>query len=169
MANTETHKVPATNGRKPATLAELQRSRELVAVAPSGLAYKIRPINLERHALAGDLPAQLRQLALGGSDELNKVFDSEEDTSLIRDYLDSLVRGMVLEPKIGEKDLDILPPPDYRWLVSVAMGDEDHDGEGRRLWGREPLSSFRLFREFHSCPEDCAGCAGVVDAFSAHQ
>jgi hypothetical protein len=126
-------------------------------------------MNLERYALAGGLPAKLRELALGGSDAINEMFKSEEpgETEFLKDYLDDLVVQMVVEPSLKGVDMDDLPPADYRWLVSVAMGDEDRDGEGRRLWGREPLSTFRVFRDEHGCTTDCAGCKRLVDALSA--
>lgn len=158
---------------KPATIAELQKSREIVALSPSGNYFKLRPLNLERHALAGGLPAHVRKLALEGAEGINKLF-GEEDSTLseegekVRDYLDGLVTQLVVEPDLKGADLDdVLLPADYRWFVSIAMGEEDRDGEGRLMWGREPLSRWATFREEHRCGPDCAACRRVQDAVSA--
>jgi len=148
---------------KVSTLADMQRSREIVAEGPSGLVYKIRPLNLERHALAGSLPGQLRQIALKGASGVDEVLGSDEAELLtrgaeMRDALDDMVRSVVVEPELPGEDLDILPPVDYRWLVRIALGEEDRDGRERRLWGREPLTLWSTFRDEHGCDTDCEAC-----------
>ena len=160
---------------KPATLAELQRSRELVVLAPSGNYIKVRPLNLERHALAGGLPAHLRQLAIEGAEGINKLFGAEDDAvssegEKVRDYLDKLVCDLIVEPELSPEVIDqALLPADYRWAVAVAMGEEDRDGEGRLMWGREPLSRWSTFREEHGCAPDCEACSRVRAAYAAAQ
>jgi len=146
-----------------ATLSELQASREIVAVGPSGAAYKIRPLNLERYALSGHLPAELRKIALSGATGVDAALGGDEDALVehgeqVRDYMDDLVRQVVVEPDLAGVDLDELHPADYKWLVRIAMGEEDRDGEERRLWGREPLSVWGTFRAEHGCSEDCESC-----------
>ena len=146
---------------KIATLDDLRASRSIVAVGPSGLTYRIRPLNMERFALAGGLPATLRQLAMGGADAIDKVLtapEGDEDTSEVRDYMDGLVRRIIVEPDLEGFDLDELPPVDYKWAARIALGEDDRDGQGRRLWGREPLSVWATFRDEHGCSEDCASC-----------
>lgn len=167
--------------RKVATLADLAAARSGVFPGPSGLNYHVRPLNLERHALAGGLPANLRAIAIKGAQGVDELFDPQNEQALtehgadVREYLDRLVADVLVEPEIprdsdGKPDnetLDLLPPMDYRWLVSVAMGEEDYDGDGRRMWGREPLSAWATFRSFHGCDADCEGCQGVVAHVSA--
>lgn len=150
-----------------ASLADIQAARVVTAPGPSGLVYKIRPMNMERYALAGGLPASLRELALKGAQGVAEVLSGTQEVidergSEVGDYLDGLVRQVVVEPSLTDVDLDELPPVDYRWLVAVALGEMVHDGEGRRLWGREPLSSFATFRDFHDCPADCRSCERMV-------
>jgi hypothetical protein len=139
-----------TSDQKPSTLDEMKLLRELVAVGPSGLVYRLRPLNLERFALAGGLPSRLRRIAMEGADAVNRLFATDDDEELsergeeMRGFLDRLVRMVVLEPDLSsEEAIELVPPPDYRWLVSVAMGEVDVDGEGNRLWGRERLARFR--------------------------
>lgn len=151
------------NTPKVATLADLQKNRELVAEGPSGLAYKLRPMNLERYALSGHMPSGLRDVALKGADGVNEVLGSDsaviaEKGSEVRDWMDDLVRRVVVAPNLANTDLDDLPPVDYRWIVAIALGEEDRDGQGRRLWGREPLSAWSRFRDEHGCGEDCPSC-----------
>ena len=149
------------------TLDQLRGARSVAAVAPSGNTYEVRPLNMERYALAGALPASLRELALKGAEGLTEVLGGSQDMIESRggevvDYLDGLVRQVVVAPDLTGFDLDELPPMDYRWLVAVAMGETVHDGEGRRLWGKEPLSAYSTFRDFHECPPDCARCLRMV-------
>jgi hypothetical protein len=173
---------PRERAAKATSLADLKKSREILATAPSGAVLKIRPLNAEHHALNGGLPAHLVSLALGGEEKIDETLKSiaskddedvtpeeREERAAISGYLDGIVRTMILEPSLpeGEPVDDYLLPVDYRWLVQVAMGEEDEDGEGRRLWGRDPISRWETFRHFHGCPEDCAGCRGVRDLFSA--
>lgn len=150
-----------------ATLDQIRQARTVTAPGPSGIPYTIRPLNMERYALAGGLPAQLRELALKGADGVMEVLGGSQEVldergGEIIEYLDGLVRQVVVEPDISEMDLDELPPVDYRWLVAVAMGEMVHDGEGKRLWGREPLSAFTAFRDFHRCDPDCPSCERMV-------
>ena len=157
---------------KPTTLAQLRRSRELVALSPSGHYFKIRPLNLEQYALSGGLPSQLRALALQGAAGINQLFAGDDGElsakgESLREFLDGIVKKMVVEPNLHNADLEEdLLPVDYRWLVNIALGEEDRDGEGRLLWGREPLSRWATFRDEHDCPEDCEGCQRVRDRLS---
>ncbi len=143
-------------------------------MGPSGNFYRIRPMNMERYALAGGLPATLRQLAMKGAEGVNEVLSGESDIinehgDEVRSYIDSLVRQVIVEPDLTDADLDVLPPVDYRWAVNVAMGEEDRDGEGRKLWGREPLSVWATFRNEHECAEDCASCQRMVTSVADAQ
>ena len=151
------------------SLADIRNSRAVTAPGPSGLVYTLRPLNMERYALAGGLPASLRELALKGAEGVAEVLGGtqeviEERGGELADYLDGLVRQVVVEPDLRDFDLDELPPVDYRWLVAVALGEMVYDGEGHRLWGREPLTSFATFRDFHDCPPDCDRCERMVAA-----
>lgn len=164
--------------------------------APSGEEVTIQPPNLERHALSGGLPSRLKAIAEAGVAAVDKAIKeaSEGDPETLT-YLDGIVCRTLIDPEIepptwemrhpkredGEDDLDApavmtliagedpneyLLPIDYKWLLLVAFGETDFDGEGKRLWGREPVSRFRLFREEHGCAEDCDGCARVADRVS---
>jgi hypothetical protein len=175
---------------KIATLADIKKGRSIVATAPSGHAYRIRPLNMERYALAGGLPPQLRQMAMKGAEGINALLGADDEAleahgSEARDYMDGLVRQVIVEPdlskfelvenedgskaKVYEVDLDELPPVDYRWAANIALGEEDRDGEGRRLWGREPLSVWDTFRDHHECPEDCESCHRMVASLADAQ
>jgi hypothetical protein len=156
---------------QPTTIEALEASRELVAPGPSGHVYRIRPLNMERHALAGGLPQTLRHVALGGVADVEKALNEaagSDDGSAgeLREYLDGIVRQVVVEPSLEGVDLDVLPPADYRWLLLIGFGELDVDGEGRRLWGREPLSRFRVFAEAHGCDADCVRCERARAALS---
>jgi hypothetical protein len=161
----------ATAALKPTSLADLKKNRTIVARGPSGNIYKIRPLNLERHALAGALPPALREIASKGADAVNELFVGADDDTLaekgkeVREYLDELVRQVIVEPNLEGEDLDLLPPVDYRWAAAVAMNEEERDGEGRLLWGTEPLSRWDTFRSHHNCPTDCENCNAVLAQF----
>lgn len=152
-------------------LDAIRAARNVTAPGPSGIPYTIRPLNMERYALAGGLPASLRDLALKGAEGLAEVLGGPQEVldergGEIIDYLDGLVRQVVVSPDLTDVDMDELPPVDYRWLVAVAMGEMIHDGEGKRLWGREPLSAYRAFRDFHGCAADCPSCERMVAALA---
>lgn len=173
----------------PSTREELEAKRNgVVATGPSGARYRIRPVNPERHALAGGLPTELRKVAMqvaNGGDPLRAaarelVESGEEELKLIQDaamaYNDQLVLAAVVEPELTVDDLGkgetldedpLVPANDYQWLLSVAKGDEEYDAEGMHLWGLEPLNRFATFRELHSCSPDCEGCAGYRRLVSA--
>lgn len=154
-----------------ASIDQIRAARSVTAPGPSGLEYTIRPLNMERYALAGGLPASLRELALKGAEGVTEILGGSQDLldqrgPEIITYLDGLVRQVVVDPDLADVDLDELPPVDYRWLVAVAMGEMVHDGEGKRLWGREPLSAFSAFRDFHGCAADCPSCERMVAALA---
>lgn len=177
---------------KATTADELRASRVLTArVAPSGNRYDVRPLNLERLALSGGLPARLRHAASRGAAGVNDLLASDEDERLssegadVQEWLDRLCAEVIVSPSLYRTDaagepviedgqkvvdaelIDLLPPIDYKWAIAIALGEEDEDGVGARLWGREPLSRWAVFRSEHGCDEDCPGCHGVVAAFSA--
>jgi len=168
---------------KIASLADLGKKREIVAPGPSGFTYRIRPLNLERHALSGGLPASLRAVAAKGSEGVNELLSAGSDEQIasdgssVKSYLDSLVAAVIVEPslyvegtttnEVSEDAIDVVPPVDYQWALAIAMGEHDEDGDGRRLWGREPLSRWATFRVFHGCGEDCDGCSQLLDELSA--
>ena len=152
-----------------ASLSDIRGQRNVTAPGPTGLVYRLRPLNMERYALAGGLPASLREIALKGAEGVADVLTGTQDVieergGELTGYLDGLVRQVVVEPDLTGVDMDELPPVDYRWLVAVAMGEMVYDGEGRRLWGKEPLTSYRTFRDFHDCPADCQSCERMVAA-----
>ena len=177
----------------PTTIESLLATREKVVPGPSGNVYRITFVNLQRHALSGELPATLRRLALQGAAALNRLFASDDGTIseeglAVRTYLDRLVGQVILEPRLLDENgdplrlpepvtlpdgrrlelaVEALPAVDYKWALEVAFMEEDRDGIGRRLWGREPLSMWATFRKFHNCDEDCSSCGRTADAFSA--
>lgn len=130
-------------------LGDFKRIREGQYVTlPSGLSARIRFLNMEKHAMAGGMPSELRAIGLRGAAGVQEIF--EDDDSLtergkaMQEYLDSIVRELIVEPRFPEgEDLDeYLIPVDYRWCVRVALGEEAFDGEGVPLFGRERLSRF---------------------------
>lgn len=155
---------------KPTTREELQEALEgTVAPGPSGRIYRVRALNLERHALSGGLPQRLRLVAMRGADAVREQLKaSDEDVAEhgqpLKEYLDKIVCEVILEPALEPADIEagLLHPSDWNWALNIALGEESRDGEGRRLWGREPLSAWDTFRHFHGCPEGCEGCAGMV-------
>jgi hypothetical protein len=122
---------------KTATLAELQRTREIVALSPAGHTYKIRPLNIERHALAGHLPAALRALAMKGeaAKAIDGVLEGPEAELLehgdeMNAYLDGLVRQVLVEPDVSE--LEDLDSRAAAGRLSVARAGGSRRGRSRR-------------------------------------
>jgi len=159
---------------KLATVAEWRSRREVEAVTPTGIRVRLRPPNIQRHALSGGLPSGLKRLATADDKVavLNQVMasdDGDADAAALetRDYLDRVVVAMVVEPAISLEDIEEIPPVDYQWLVEVAFRNNDYDGEGHYLWGTEPLNRWAFFREEHRCDEDCAACGRIRAVVSA--
>lgn len=96
---------PSTPDR-PASVQELLAQRKGIECAgPSGNIYRLRPINLERHVLAGGLPARLRAIALEGAVGIARVFAADdskisEEGLEVRGYLDGLIRQVIVEPNL---------------------------------------------------------------------
>ena len=172
---------PITPTFAPSSREDLEARRSgVVALAPSGAFYRVRPINLERHALSGGLPYKLRQLATQGERGINRMLaaaDEEVDEmgTTVRDYLDNIVLATIVEPKLEKADLGsgeltddpLLHRDDYKWALRIALGEEDRDGEGRLLWGRELLNRYDLFRAEHACDPECEACQRVIERVSS--
>ena len=178
-------------GKTLSTKERMQQGREIACVSPSGFDVTIRPPSVERHALSGGLPTRLKQMAAEGIEGIDKAIheaDTEGDAEMLT-YLDGIVARTFVNPAFeppvyetqvldeetgdlgivlvsGDKLDEFLLPADYRWAMLVAFGETDTDGEGKRLWGREPISRWKTFREEHECAEDCAGCARVAARLS---
>lgn len=185
----------AATKTKDLTKKERMRRRRaaIECLSPGGEMLTIQPPNIERHALSGGLPARLKEIAAAGVSGIDKAIEeaTDGDPEMLT-YLDGIVCRSLVDPQIdppvwalseppedapddwqpsmvlvsGEDPNEFLLPVDYQWLLLVAFGERDTDGEGKRLWGREPLSRFRVFREEHGCAEDCPGCQGVQGRFS---
>jgi hypothetical protein len=128
--------------RRPTSKAELKRHRQTTAPGPTGFVYTVRAPLLERHALAGGFPARLRKLAMAGQEGLAEVFATEDEDEFreqsegMIEYFDELVRTTIVEPEFTLEEIigGLIPPPDYRWALGIAMGEVVHDGEGNSLW-----------------------------------
>lgn len=170
----------AADGPKAISIKEaLRRKRVISCKTPSLIDVKVRPVNLERHALSGGLPSGLRAIAEGGVEAVDKAIkESVSGDYETLEYLDALVCQVFVEPAFarpryareddgetkrgdliqGDRLDDYLLPADYRWALLLAYGEVNRDGEGRLLWGVEPLSRFAPFRFEHGCAEDCEAC-----------
>lgn len=180
-ASTAKRQPKVTPTFQPDSREELERRRHgVIAQGPSGAVYRIRAINLQRHALSGGLPERLRQLAMQGARGLNRILAAADEEvnevgETVRDYMDNLVLATIMEPELTKDDLGtgaldddpLLHPADYVWAFQIAMREEDRDGDGRLLWGKEPLDRFQTFREEHVCENDCVACQRVIERFSA--
>lgn len=179
-----------TTEPKAVTKDDLAASRVLKArPGPSGNHYDVRPINLERMALSGGLPTKLRAVASEGIAGLNRMLkeggeNASEDERLVRDWIDRLVAEVIVgpvlwkldpegerihvdgQPQVDQEMIDLLPPVDYHWAAAIAIRECDTDGQGRRLWGLEPLSRWAAFREHHGCEPDCESCERSILAIS---
>jgi hypothetical protein len=166
---------------KASSRTELEkRLKGTFARGPSGLVYRLRPMDLTRHSMAGGLPVQLVTAALSEDtgEGLQSLFkdmakagsDAKKRKETI-DYMDKLVLQQVMEPKLQATDLpdptnledtsSLVPADDYTWLVAVAFRATDLDADGRHIWSVEDLNRWATFRHFHGCGEDCGGCEGI--------
>lgn len=159
---------------KAATLDDFKEARTCWCELPSGLFVRLRPVNLTLHAMNGGMPDTLRRMTGLSPRQIGKqIAESPNEAEAITDarrYMDGIVRDMVIEPEIP-KDLDLeetLLPADYLFLFQIAQGERDEDARGVRLWGREPISRWALFRDEHGCESDCEACLRVQDAVSAY-
>lgn len=177
------------------SLKDLMREGRVIrgVMTPAGFEVSLRLPNIESHALSGGLPAAIKKVATEGVSGVDKAIQAataDGDAEMLT-YLEGIIARMFVEPEFeppvwelrpvdpdkpqgeqkvtlveGDKLDEYLTPPDYRWAILVAFGEKDVDGLGRRLWGREPLSRFKTFREEHDCPEDCPRCSTVVARLS---
>lgn len=175
------------------TKERMRKGRTVRCTSPAGHPVELRPPNMEQHALSGGLPSRLRELAMKGVTAIDEAMTQavEGDIEMLG-YLDGIVARIFVDPQFeppvyeltkrpdnapddwqpeiiqtgGDKLDEYLAPIDYRWALLVAFGEEDRDGEGKRLFGREPLSRFATFRREHGCTEDCEHCQRVLAAVS---
>lgn len=159
--------------RKAATLDDFRGTRTCWCELPSGNIVKLRPVNMELHAMSGGLPDTLRRMTSLSTRQIQRAIADDEETDAMiqaKGYMDNLVRACIVEPEIpSDIDLDtIFLPADYHFLFQIAQRERDEDATGRRLWGREPISRWVLFREEHGCDEDCEACGRVQSAVSAY-
>lgn len=165
-----------TPALRPSSRKELEQFRKgVVAVGPSGSAYRVRQLNPQRHILTGGLPMRLRNLAKMNDKEISgAVMGAEkegqsDDARGMLEYMDNVVLAVIMEPPLTVEDLGsgefsddpLLPPLDYTWAFNIGQMRENRDGEGRLLWGKEPLSRFQSFRDAHGCDEDCEDCGAL--------
>jgi hypothetical protein len=171
---------------KPSTRTEFEkRKKGRLARGPSGLVYRLRQMDLTRHALAGGLPSQLMEAALSDDagqglkamfQDIAKVDGDDGRRKETIQYLDRVVLRSVIEPKLEPGDLPdptdvdtseaLIPADDYQWIVAVSFRATDVDGDGRHIWGVEDLSRFSYFRHFHGCDSNCSGCEAIRLALS---
>lgn len=171
---------------QPSSRADLEKKRHgVLAEGPSGAVYRIRKVNLARHAEAGGMTARLREAAVAAISkgatspvEALQELKQEEVSELFADergYLDRLVIATVIEPALTEEDLGtgeladdpVLPTVDYEWLLQVARGREYRDGRGRWLWGSPPLDAWEIWIKAHGCGDNCADCVDAVSVYTA--
>jgi hypothetical protein len=136
----------------PVTLDELERSSEAVCRGPSGHVYRVRRVNLQRHVLEGGLPAGLREI---GMEHVATGLDLGNPELLMRpemrDYLDAIVRLVIVEPDLTWVDTSRpdpiirLPDEDWQWAVGLGMGTLREDGQGNPILGGVTLED--RFRE----------------------
>lgn len=149
-----------------------------VVTCPSGMEVKIRIPNLGL-LLEGDaLPQTLRNAALtelvdpvaakvarASAEGSAAPAVSLDEVKELYDLHKWLVVQTVVEPTLTIDDLPDLPQEDLEMLTQIATRERTTDARGVAL-GVDPLSRWETFREFHRCPEECAPCQKVLDAFS---
>jgi hypothetical protein len=180
MASTKTESQSA-NGV--ASLADLKARRYALATLPTGLKVRLRSVTLDELAAEEGLPDTLVRVAVleqfpGGvvaemaRETVNGKEGIERARGLSRDMLalrDRLILRAVVEPALEAADLDDLDPFDKAMVAAIASREVDTDAEGRRVWGVEPLNTFRVYLQEHGCDEGCEACGRVVAAFSQVQ
>lgn len=143
------------------------------AELPSGMTVKIRPLRLEHYLSYGRTPDPLRVIAL--QDLRDKIGDTErqpphERAKAWQEYTEAYVIPaicqLVIEPELKPDDIPDLPPADVDWFTGVLNMRITEDARGRPF-GPEPLDRYAIFREKHSCPDDCAACREVLSEVSA--
>lgn len=144
----------------------------------SGETVKITIPNLAMMIRLGLIPLRLRSLAMRAArgeellpppqDEGSSEVSDEEYEGLQKmvELLDFLIMQMVVEPKLEQEDVDLMPTEDRELLISIAQRERDSDAVGRTL-GVEPLSRWETFRREHRCAPDCPQCEASIQAHSS--
>jgi hypothetical protein len=96
---------PAT----PVSLEELRQTSERICPGPSGFVYRVRSLNLQRHAFSGSFPASLQEIAIKqalGESVVRPEDEGQAPSVLIAryadlgDYFDEIVRNVIVEPRL---------------------------------------------------------------------
>lgn len=173
-----------TTEGKTATTAEWKAAGVHTITVPTGATVRIRIPDLSLLIAEDALPEDLRGSAmeelLGAvmglsvqqpngdtAGEKPKVTLERDDLKRLGELHYFMVAQMLVEPQVSIEELKAggFPNEDLELLTELAMRRRSTDARGKTL-GVAPLSRFTLFREVHSCPEDCPHCQTLVERFS---
>lgn len=140
------------------------RLKELAAQGVVGIDNAIKEATTADPELQGYLCSIVCQMLL------DPVFDppryalmNDKGEEVPMEHADGTERVACVE---GDDLDEFLLPIDFKWLLLVAFGNIDEDGEGKPLWGRPLLARFEPFRSEHGCASDCPKCARVEASLS---
>lgn len=138
-----------------ATVAAWKKAATHYPLCPSGTRVGIRIPDLAALIEAGEIPQHLLDVALGVVQGSEKP--SIEMVKSQREFTDRLVAITVVEPKLTEEDLPLIPFEDKDFIVSVATRQRDLDAEGEHLAGLTKSEKFRRFRRLGEFEQDVEG------------
>lgn len=167
---------PARSG-----VASLESWGELgihMVTCPSGALVRIRIPDLSLLLASDSVPGELRQIAMlqiskaiadGGDADVGKMQMPKIDEELIgrlADLHEYLISEMLVEPKVTVDQVASIPSEDRDMLTQIAGRQRNVDARGISI-GIEPIDRWEVWRDTHSCPDDCDHCAEVVGALSS--
>lgn len=123
----------------------------------SGTVVAIRIPDLPAMIEAGEIPQHLLDAALAAANGTGTREASKEDIVRQREFTDKLVQITVIEPKLSDDDVRLVPYEDKEMIVEFAVRARDLDAEGNHLAGLEKSEKFRRFRRLGEFREDVEG------------
>lgn len=133
---------------KPSSLAGWKKVSVHTVTLPSSAVVQIKIPDLPALMAAGQIPQTLLEAALaaaGADPEPNKK-PTQEDLQREKQFRDVLVQITVVEPKLSDSDIELIPAQDKAMIVEFALRQRDFDAVGDHIGG---LTKSEKFRRFH--------------------
>lgn len=144
-------------GTQTSTLAAWKKAAQHDVLCPSGVTVGIRIPDLPALIESGEIPQHLLDAALGAAGAREAESPSKDLIVKQREFTDLVTKITVVEPKLSDDDLKVIPYEDKDFIVAIATRQRDLDAEGKHIAGLDKSERFRRFRRLGEFDEAVEG------------
>jgi hypothetical protein len=142
-----------TQTPKPASASAWKKNRTHLVTCPSGTQVEVLVPDIPQLIETGQFPQHLVDAAIQVASK-DRPKPTRDLIVQQREFTDTLVKIMVVSPKLTDADLPDIPYEDKEMLVEIGTRVRDFDAVGDQLGGLHNLEKWRKFRGFGSVFED---------------